>query len=103
MTPTYTNAELIAMVQTLHEDLRIANEKRNQLAVQLAGCSVAATGWNKEPAVKGDYGWSPWFRMQQLCLLDVMQPECPHILSNSQGYQGGEDSQEPQKGGEYFQ
>ena len=58
MTPTYTNAELIAMVQTLHEDLRIANEKRNQLAVQLAGCSVAATGWNKEPAVKGDYGWS---------------------------------------------
>ena len=48
-------------------------------------------------------GWSPWFRMQQLCLLDVMQPECPNILSNSQGYQGGEDFQEPQKGGEDFQ
>ena len=36
-------------------------------------------------------GWSPWFRMQQLCLLDVMQPECSNILSNSQGYLGGED------------
>ena len=26
-------------------------------------------------------GWSPWFRMQQLCLLDVMQPDCSNILS----------------------
>lgn len=29
-----------------------------QLHVQLAGCSTAALGWNKEPAREGDYGWS---------------------------------------------
>ena len=29
-----------------------------QLRVQLAGCSVAALGGTKNPAVKGDYGWS---------------------------------------------
>ena len=33
-------------------------EKVEQLMVQLAGCSVAAIGWIKDPAKEGDYGWS---------------------------------------------
>jgi non-ribosomal peptide synthetase component F len=33
-----------------------------RLHVQLAGCSVAALGWNKNPAVRGDYGWSPAYQ-----------------------------------------
>ena len=30
----------------------------DQLRVQLAGCGVAALGWNQNPAKVGDYGWS---------------------------------------------
>ena len=30
-----------------------------QLRVQLAGCGAAALGATKEPAKRGDYGWSP--------------------------------------------
>lgn len=29
-----------------------------QLRVQLAGCGVAALGGTKDPATKGQYGWS---------------------------------------------
>ena len=35
-------------------------EEVDRLRVQLAGCGVAAMGWNKPPslATKGMYGWS---------------------------------------------
>ena len=33
-------------------------DETEQLRVQLAGCSVAALGWIKNTAKKGDYGWS---------------------------------------------
>ena len=32
--------------------------RAEQLVVRLAGCSVAALGWNGRPAVPGDYGYS---------------------------------------------
>lgn len=34
----------------------------DQLRVQLAGCSVAALGGTKNPAKKGDFGWSPAYQ-----------------------------------------
>lgn len=34
-------------------------EREEQLQVQLAGCSTAALGLTKDPAKRGDYGWSP--------------------------------------------
>ena len=33
-----------------------------QLHVQLAGCGVAALGGTKDPAKRGDYGWSPTYQ-----------------------------------------
>ena len=38
--------------------LAIMRGEVEQFQTQLGGCSVAALGWNKEPAKKGDYGWS---------------------------------------------
>lgn len=35
-----------------------AEDERDQLRVQLAGCLVAADGHISEPAMPGDYGWS---------------------------------------------
>ena len=37
-------------------------EEIEQLRTQLAGCSVAALGHIKNPAKKGDYGWSPAYQ-----------------------------------------
>lgn len=43
-------------------DLRADNERlrarAEQAELQLAGCSVAALGWNESPAKPGDYGYS---------------------------------------------
>jgi hypothetical protein len=33
-----------------------------QQEVQLAECSIATQGWNKDPAVQGQYGWSPAYQ-----------------------------------------
>lgn len=38
------------------------NDPVEQLRVQLAGCSVAALGGTKDPAKKGQYGWSPAYQ-----------------------------------------
>ena len=38
------------------------SEIMEQLRVQLAGCSVAALGYIKDPAKQGDYGWSPSYQ-----------------------------------------
>ena len=42
------------------KDRRIAEwkERAERAETQLAGCGVAALGWNKEPAKPGDWGWS---------------------------------------------
>lgn len=40
------------------EDCTKASDELEQARVQLAGCSVAALGWNHKPAMRGDYGWS---------------------------------------------
>lgn len=37
---------------------RNTEDELEQTRVQLAGCSVAALGWNHRPAKRGDYGWS---------------------------------------------
>ena len=37
-------------------------ERVEHLETQLAGCATAALGWNENPAVKGDYGWSPSYQ-----------------------------------------
>ena len=37
-------------------------DRIEQLEVQLAGCSVAAFGWNASPAIKGGWGWSPAYQ-----------------------------------------
>ena len=42
--------------------LKEAVDEADQLRVQLAGCSVAARGGTKAPAVKGQYGWSPAYQ-----------------------------------------
>lgn len=39
-------------------DKRSASDELDQLRVQLAGCGVAASGWNQDPATQGQYGWS---------------------------------------------
>lgn len=33
-------------------------ERAERAETQLAGCGVAALGWNQEPAKQGDWGWS---------------------------------------------
>lgn len=38
------------------------NEDIDQLRAQLAGCGVAATGWNHNPASPGMWGWSPSYQ-----------------------------------------
>ena len=38
------------------------NDPVEQLRVQLAGCGVAAMGGTKDPARKGQYGWSPAYQ-----------------------------------------
>ena len=62
MTPPFDAAIARKMLDDLRAELRAANEKRNQLEVQLAGCSAAALGWDKEPAQTGDYSWSPAYQ-----------------------------------------
>ena len=37
-------------------------ERIEQLQIQLAGCGVAALGGTKEPAKRGDFGWSPCYQ-----------------------------------------
>ena len=42
----------------IHSLLKQERERIEKLEVQLAGCGVAALGGTKEPAKKGDFGWS---------------------------------------------
>lgn len=37
-------------------------DKEEQLRIQLTGCSMVALGATRNPAKKGDYGWSPAYR-----------------------------------------
>lgn len=46
-------------IAAVTKELAEAKRDLEQREVQLAGCGVAALGWNKEPALKGQYGWSP--------------------------------------------
>jgi len=45
-------------VATLRNDLESTLREVEQLRVQLAGCSVAAQGGIRDPAVEGQFGWS---------------------------------------------
>lgn len=42
--------------------MSVPSENEYQLIVQLAGCSTAALGATKDPAKKGQYGWSSAYR-----------------------------------------
>ena len=53
MTPS-----LEMQIEMLREKLALAESDAERLRVQLAGCSVAAFGWNSDPAKLGDYGYS---------------------------------------------
>jgi hypothetical protein len=37
-------------------------DRIEQLEVQLAGCGAAANGATKEPAIRGQWGWSPAYQ-----------------------------------------
>lgn len=37
-------------------------DREEQLLVQLAGCGAAALGATKQPAKRGDWGWSPAYQ-----------------------------------------
>lgn len=45
----------------LEKELKRARAEVDQLHVQLAGCGVAALGWDKGECKQGDYGWSASF------------------------------------------
>lgn len=49
-------SEVLALGGT--EYLRSLKAELEQCRVQLAGCGVAALGYNDKPAKQGDYGWS---------------------------------------------
>lgn len=42
----------------LQKELETAKAQLEQERVQHAGCLTAAEGWTKDPAIKGQYGWS---------------------------------------------
>lgn len=54
---------LLRELAALREQVRAAEARAEQAEVQLAGCSVAATGGatGKNDCGQGDYGWSPAF------------------------------------------
>lgn len=45
-------------IAALTKRAETAEREREQRDVQLAGCSTAAVGWNSDPAIRGQYGWS---------------------------------------------
>jgi hypothetical protein len=55
-------SELLRALRDWIKISRNNNDRAERLLVQLAGCGVAATGWNNDPAKQGDYGWSPAYQ-----------------------------------------
>jgi hypothetical protein len=42
--------------------MAVMTDREEQLTVQLAGCDAAALGATKQPAKRGDWGWSPAYQ-----------------------------------------
>lgn len=51
-----------ASEQALRAEIDAAKERYEKAETQLAGCGVAALGWNDNPAKQGDWGWSPSYQ-----------------------------------------
>lgn len=62
--PTELERTLNQHIEDDHQILHAMAHQLDQLGVQLAGCAVAARGWNSGTnlANKGDYGWSPAYQ-----------------------------------------
>jgi hypothetical protein len=54
-----TTNEKALRYHLISEQVKELEDRREQLEVQLAGCSTAAMGSTRDPAKEGDYGWSP--------------------------------------------
>lgn len=53
-----SSARWVATFDTMTRELAEARARLEQTEVQLAGCGVAALGWNQQPAKPSDYGYS---------------------------------------------
>lgn len=66
-------------------------EHNEQLTVQLAGCSTAASGWSqRDPAKRGDYGWSPAYQdvlelRQRFDAQQAVLRDCARMLGKHRG------------------